>query len=205
MTRQTQLLCVLALYLAALPVLVGTIERMGHVFAQTPFEDWVNIRYFENPWVTGFHLVPGFVMLVIAPLQFFSHIRQSFPNFHKICGWAFCLTGLISGIGVLWMVIVFPALGGLLTQLVTFVLVGLMCICMATAIVFVRRRRIAQHRAFMIRAYSIALSVSTARVFIESADIFFALAFEDTFVAASAAGVAVNLLIAEWIIRSLRN
>jgi hypothetical protein len=99
------------------------------------------------------------------------------------------------------MVVVFPALGGLMTQVISFILVAALMIFLFLAIQAARRRSFQQHRAFMMRSYAIALSVSTARIFIEVSDFFFQMPFELTFVPASAAGVIVNLVAAEWILR----
>ena len=200
-SRLTELLCLLALYLVTLPVLIGTVDRMRNVILSVPFEDWVNARYFDNPFITALHLVPGFIMLAVAPTQFVSGIRRKYHFLHKAFGWAFVATGVICSLGLLWMVVVFPALGGLLTQVVSFILVGALLLFMFIAIRAARRRQFERHRAYMMRSYAIALSVSTARIFIEAAELLFQIPFEASFVAASAAGIIVNLIATEWIVR----
>ena len=174
---------------------------MRNVILSVPFEDWVNARYFDNPFITALHLIPGFIMLLVAPIQFVSGIRRKYPILHKIFGWAFVATGAICSLGLLWMVVVFPALGGLLTQVVSFILVGALLLFMFVAIRAARGRQFERHRAYMMRSYAIALSVSTARIFIEAADLVFQVPFEVSFVTASAIGVIVNLIAAEWIVR----
>lgn len=191
----------LALYLVTLPVLSGTVERMRNVILSVPLEDWVNARYLDNPFITALHLIPGFIMLLVAPIQFGFGIRRKYPILHKIFGWAFVATGAICSLGLLWMVVVFPALGGLLTQVVSFILVGALLLFMFVAIRAARGRQFERHRAYMMRSYAIALSVSTARIFIEAADLVFQVPFEMSFVTASAIGVIVNLIAAEWIVR----
>jgi uncharacterized membrane protein len=200
-SRLTEALCVVVLFLVTAPVLTGTVDRMRNVLLGVPFEDWINARYYDNPFITALHLVPGFIMLTIAPVQFVSRIRSKYPFIHKALGWVFCLTGVICSLGLLWMVVVFPALGGLMTQVVSFILVAALMIFLFLAIRAARRRSFQQHRAFMMRSYAIALSVSTARIFIEVSDFFFQMPFELTFVPASAAGVIVNLVAVEWIVR----
>lgn len=195
-----QLLTLLLLYLVSCPVLFGTVDRMIFLFSDTQLQDWVNVRYSDHPLTTAVHLIPGFLMLCVAPLQISDTLRRRYRAFHRFLGRVFCISGIVSGVGVLWMVIVFPALGGVLTQVVTFVLVFSMCAFMGIAVKAIRSRRTARHRDFMMRAYAIALSVSTARIFIELAELFFGLPFEASFVIASAAGVIVNSGIAEWII-----
>lgn len=199
--RHSKIFCLLSLYLVTLPVLIGTVDRMRDVLLRVPFEDWINVRYFDNPFITALHLVPGFIMLTVAPLQFVSDIRRKYPQFHIALGYVFCSTGVICSLGLLWMVFVFPALGGLLTQVVSSLLVAALLIFLFVAIRAARGRRFERHRAFMMRSYAIALSVSTARILIEAAGILFLVPFEASFIAASAAGVVINLVTVEWAIR----
>ncbi len=198
--RHSKILGLLSLYLVTLPVLIGTVDRMRNILLRVPFEDWINVRYFDNPFITALHLVPGFIMLTVAPLQFVSDIRRKYPLFHVVLGYVFCSTGVICSLGLLWMVVVFPALGGLLTQVVSSFLVAALLISMIVAIRAARGRRFERHRAFMMRSYAIALSVSTARILIEAAEILFQVPFEASFIAASAAGVVINLVTVEWAI-----
>lgn len=198
MFRQASTL--LLLYLISSPVLFGTVDRMLFLLSSTQLDDWVNVRYSDHPVTTVVHLVPGFLMLIVAPLQFSDALRKHARTLHRFLGRTFCISGVLSGFGVLWMVLVFPALGGLLTQVVTFVLVFSMFAFIGIAVQAIRSRQVARHRDFMMRAYAIALSVSTARIFIELADLLFGLPFEASFVVASAAGVVVNSSLVEWII-----
>ncbi|UWQ18610.1 DUF2306 domain-containing protein [Jannaschia sp. M317] len=185
------------LFLLSLPVLLGTVDRMTGMPAQVAADDWVNLRYQAHPVITALHLLPGFVMLILGPLQISEPLRRRSPGLHRWSGRVFVGAGAVSGLGVLWMVFAFPALGGALTQAVTCLLVTGMIASMTISVRAARRRRFRDHRAYMMRAYAVALSVSTARIFIEAADFAFDVPFEDSFVLASGLGVVVNLLVTE--------
>jgi uncharacterized membrane protein len=191
------------LYLVSSPVLIGSFERMAFILqyaASAAPASWLDQRYVDHLQLTALHLLPGIVFFLIAPLQFSSTLRSRARRLHRALGRLFILTGVASGLAVLWMVLVFPAVGGLLTQVVTFVLVGAMLALLGFAWRSARMRAFARHRAAMMRAYAIGLSVSTARIFIELSAWGFGLGFVDTFVIASALGVALNIAVVEWVL-----
>ena len=194
-------LVVLVLYVVSWPVISGTVARLHFVWLSSGADalPWVDQRYADHPLLTALHLMPGLLFFAIAPLQFWPALRRP-RRPHRWLGRAFMASGFLSGIGVLWMVVVFPAVGGLLTQVVTFVIVGGMLGFMAHAWRAIRARRLAAHRAAIIRAYALALSVSTARIFIDLAAWLWSTPFLDSFVFASALGVGVNAAVAEVIL-----
>lgn len=194
-------LVVLVLYVVSWPVISGTVARLHFVWLSSGADalPWVDQRYADHPLLTALHLMPGLLFFAIAPLQFWPALRRT-RRLHRWLGRAFMASGFLSGIGVLWMVVVFPAVGGLLTQVVTFVIVGGMLGFMAHAWRAIRARRLAVHRAAIIRAYALGLSVSTARIVIDLAAWLWSTPFLDSFVFASALGVGVNVAVAEVIL-----
>lgn len=93
------------------------------------------------------------------------------------------------------MVIVFPALGGLLTQGVTYAICLSMVAAMILAYRAVRRREVMLHMRWMRLAFALGLTVSTARIYIALADAVFSLPFEQSFTIASALGLGTNLIV----------
>ncbi|WP_299931622.1 DUF2306 domain-containing protein [uncultured Pelagimonas sp.] len=145
--------------------------------------------------------LPGLVFFLIGPLQFSGRLRSRHPALHLFLGRLYVTLGVASGLAVLWMVLVFPAVGGLLTQLGTFGVVAAMFACFWLAIVAVRSRQIARHRAFMIRGYALALSVSTARIGIDLSELIWGATFEMSFVPASIFGASVKIIVSEYVVR----
>jgi len=140
-------------------------------------------------------------MLLIAPLQFSIALRRRQPLLHRLLGRTFILCGFASGLGVLAMIFAFPAIGGLVTQIGTSAIIALMFVCLGLAWRFAINRDILYHRIFMMRAYALALSVSSARIFIELAAYAFSITFERAFMPASILGVLMNLAFVEYRIR----
>jgi len=143
------------------------------------------------------------VFFLLGPLQFWTRIRR-FLIVHRLLGKIYILFGIVSGVSVLWLVLVFPAIGELLTQFVTFVVISALIDFLVLAWRAAQKRDFRLNRTFMIRAYAIALSVSSAGIFIELADWLFGVPFLRSFVPASALGVALNVVVAELILRQTR-
>ena len=112
----------------------------------------------------------------------------------------FILTGVLSSLGVMWMVIAFPAVGGFLTQVVTFAMTLAMIALMDLAWRAAQQRRILRHQTAMIRAYAIGLTVSVARILIDMAEYFFDIPFEQSFTVCSGIALMINIIATEQLI-----
>lgn len=187
------------LYLVSLPVLLGTWARLAFVLEGTEGAPWLDQRYADHPLLTVLHLLPGVLFFLLAPLQFVPRLRRG--GWHRWAGRLFIASGVVSGGGVCVMVWVFPAVGGALTQWVTMAIVAAMAGFMVHGWRAIRAGRVVAHRHAMMRAYALGLSVSTTRIVIDLADWIAGIGFLDSFVAASAVGVAVNVAVTEALIR----
>ncbi|WP_424978353.1 DUF2306 domain-containing protein [Leisingera sp. S232] len=183
------------LYILCWPVLRDSIHRLW--FLSLPHEtlNYVDQRYADHPISSAVHLLPGLVFFLIGPLQFHARLRR-YRRLHRVLGYVFVVAGLFSSVGVMHMVLVFPALGGFLTQVVTYVLCLGMSGMMILAVLKIRQRDMQTHQRLMRLAFAIGMSVSTARYFIHAADTVFGVPFEQSFSVASALGVIVNLAVA---------
>ncbi len=201
MSRLKQASVMTLLYALTLPVILGGLAKMQTL--STPVgipADWITQRYLDNPIASLLHILPGLLFLLIGPLQFAPYLRQRFRALHRTIGRLFIISGIISAFAVIWMVFVFPAVGGVLTQAATTVINLTMIAFLLHAFQAARTKRFSQHRSSMIRAYAIGLSVSTARIFINAADWVFGMPFEASFTGASVIGVVLNVIVAEWVI-----
>lgn len=183
------------LYLFSLPVLIGTVLRLNHVW----FGEGGDIRYLAHPVMSTLHLLPGGVFFLLGPMQF----ARRKARWHRLRGWVFVLSAVISGGAVLAMIFAFPALGGLLTQVSTSAIVLAMFAALALGVRAARARRIVEHRAMMIRAYGLGLTVAAARWLIQAAGIA-GVPFETSFVVASAIGAALTVASVELVLRRER-
>src|SRR5262249_43218099 len=48
-----------------------------------------NQRYYDHPYLTLCHIVPGFLFMTLGPLQFMAGIRNRWLDFHRWCGRVF--------------------------------------------------------------------------------------------------------------------
>ncbi|KIC19169.1 DUF2306 domain-containing protein [Leisingera sp. ANG-DT] len=183
------------LYLLSWPVLRDSFDRLLFLFQPHDGLPLVDQRYADHPLASAVHLIPGIVFFLIGPLQFSPVVRRRFPKAHRALGQVFILSGVISSLGVMHMVMVFPALGGVLTQAVTFAICISLMAAMAFAYRFARLRKFGMHMRLMRLAFALGLTVSTARVYIELANQLLSVPFEQSFTAASAVGLVTNLAV----------
>jgi hypothetical protein len=185
-------LTMVLLYALCWPVMRDSLHKLWFLTQPHGALNYVDQRYADHPVSSALHLMPGLIFFLIGPVQFHPGVRR-FRRLHRGFGYMFVGTGLLSSVGVMHMVLVFPALGGLLTQVVTWVLCAGMSGAMILAVLKIRQREMKTHHRLMRLAFAIGLSVSTARYFIHAAEALFGLGFEQSFSLASALGVIVNL------------
>lgn len=174
------------------PVLGDSFARMHFVLQNHEALPYVDERYAQHPMLTLLHLLPGVAFFLIGPLQFNPVVRRRIL-LHRIAGRVFVASGVVSSLGVMAMVLVFPALGGWLTISVTWGICLAMMGAMFLAVQAVRHRNLNRHELLMRLAFSLGLSVSTARIYITGAEVLFGISFVDSFAFASALGVWTNL------------
>lgn len=148
------------------------------------------------------HGVTGTAFAVLGAFQFPTALRSSRRTWHRRTGRVLVPLGLVAAMSALWLTLFYPNLhdtGALLTAIrLTFGTA--MAASIAVAYTAIRRRKIARHRAWMIRAYALALGVST-QIFTLG---FGQAIFGDTELSTAlliGAGWVINLAVAEWVIR----
>ena len=161
-----------------------------------------NERFVEMPVPVVVHIISASLYLVVGAFQFVPRLRR--VRWHRIAGRALVPLGLAAAMSGLWMSVFYdlpPSDGDLLlafrllfgTGMVLAILLGL-----AAAL----RRDFGRHRAWMMRGYAIGLGAGTQVL----TNVPWLLAFgepgEFTRALLMAAGWVINLVIAEWIIRS---
>ncbi len=121
-------------------------------------------RYYAHPYLTLVHLVPGFLFMVLGPIQFWPAVRNRWIRFHRFSGRVWMIAALVGVTTALLFVGVLPVFGNFSTQVVVVFASVMFLICLATGYVRIRQGRIAQHREWMIRTFAIGLGISTFRV-----------------------------------------
>lgn len=147
--------------------------------------------------LTMVHIIPGALFLILAPLQFVPGIRAKHLEVHRWMGRILVATGLAIGISALLMSFKMN-IGGPNETAATTLYAIVFLICLMQAYRYIRRKEVARHREWMIRAYGVGLGVATTRPIVgmffafrrltpqEFLGIAFWLGFSITFLAAEA-------------------
>ncbi|HET6175868.1 MAG TPA: DUF2306 domain-containing protein [Candidatus Sulfotelmatobacter sp.] len=112
--------------------------------------------------LTLIHILPGALFLVLTPLQFVAGIREKHLEVHRWMGRVLVVSGLIIGVSALVMSYTMN-IGGPNETAATTLFAMLFLFCLIKAYRHIRRREVARHREWMIRAFGIGLGVATTR------------------------------------------
>jgi len=169
----------------------------------------VNARYFESPLAVLVHGSSGIGFFLTVPLQFSPAFRQKHPRWHRVSGRIALLSAYLMAASGVWLhhVLTPEELG---MRYMGLVIVSL-CMVLAFTLAFyhVLKRQITAHRRWMYRAVAVSLAVVTP-LFIEilaaltlgQAETFRPLLAQLLHDYDRLTGLAINLLIAEWLIRT---
>ncbi len=119
---------------------------------------------FLTHWNAAFlHLIPGMIFVLLVPLQFSARIRSRRPALHRWSGRALVTIAFVTGLSGMFFGVLYPSYGK--TEAVTIAIFGVVFLfSLARAVVEIRRRNVALHREWMIRAYAAALAIATVRI-----------------------------------------
>lgn len=147
------------------------------------------------------HIVSVIVYAVLGAFQFSARLRRRRNGWHRRAGRLLVVAGLAVALSAVWMTLFYPRSdGGDLLFVFRLLAASGMVVSIVLGFQAIRRRDIAQHRAWMTRAYAIALGAGTqvftlgiAKAIIGSSDLSIALL----------QGIAwvINLAVAEMFIR----
>ncbi len=120
-------------------------------------------RFAAHPLVALLHVVPGGIFLTLALLQFSTSVRSRYLQFHRWSGRVLVLVAFVAGLSGFYFGLLMPY-GGLSEAIATALFGGLFLAAISRAFIAVRRHQLARHREWMIRAFAIAIGISTVRV-----------------------------------------
>jgi uncharacterized membrane protein len=123
-----------------------------------------NPRAVIDPVPIALHILGSSVFCLAGAVQFLPSLRRHRPAFHRALGRVVAAAGCVSALTGLWMTVIyaFPqALQGPLLYAARFSLSLAMVALIAWAVVAIRSRKLAAHRAAMIRAYAIGQGAAT--------------------------------------------
>jgi uncharacterized membrane protein len=186
--------------LGTVPVIAGSlrlVELSGAADTMPP-----DARYTASPLPVVLHIVGATVFAIVGAFQFAPRFRRRHPRWHRRAGRVLVLAGMTVALSALWLNQFFPKEGAtrevLYPMRVAFG--AAMLVTIALGFVAIRKRRIAQHRAWMIRGYAIGLVAGTQVFTLGFGQLIFGHGELSTALLMGAAW-AINLAVAERAIR----
>lgn len=187
--------------LSAIPIASGAfrLSQLAGGAAITP----ANARFFASPLPVVLHIVSVSLYALLGAFQFVPSLRRRRRGWHRAAGWLLIPNGLIVALSGLWMTLFYrmPAHDGALVYALRLLFGSAMLLSLLRGVVALRRRAFAQHGSWMLRAYAIGMGAGTQVI-----TGMVAAGFADPPTKLSrallmGAGWAINLALAEWIIR----
>jgi hypothetical protein len=193
---------VLLVLLSLVPALAGTarLAELARGAEITP----ANARFFAMPLPVVLHILAVIPFSIVGAFQFSPAFRRRRRGWHRAAGRLLAPCGLVAALTGLWMARFYPwpPGDGQVLYLERLVVGSAMVVSIVLALLAVRRRDFTSHGAWMIRGYALGMGAGTQ-----------VLTHLPWFVLVDrhpgelpralmmGAGWAINVVIAEWIIR----
>ena len=199
--RGEWLVIALLIALSALPVGAGAVRLAGLASGAEITPE--NARFFAAPVPVVLHILSVSVYCVLGAFQFSPGIRRRRPGWHRGAGRLLVPLGLVAALSGLWLTQFYPPVDhdGPLLYVIRLVVGSAMVLFICLGLAAIRRRDIARHRAWMMRGYAIGLGAGTQALTHLPYFLFEGIQGELSRALAMGAGWAINLAVAEWIIR----
>ena len=163
-----------------------------------------NARFFAVPLPVVIHILSASLFCILGAFQFAPGFRRRRPGWHRRAGRLLVVCGLAAGLSGLWMTQfypLYPHLQGELLYGFRMLFGSAMVLSIALALAAIRRRGIAQHRAWIIRGYAIGQGAGTQALVGLPWLLIFGKPSELNNALMMGACWVINLAVAEWIIR----
>ncbi len=188
--------------LSVVPAVAGT-ARLAQLAGGAPATP-EDVRFFAAPLPVVLHLLAVIPYSLVGALQFSRGLRRRHRAWHRAAGRVLAALGLVAAVTGLWMAHYYPwpPWDGYALYVIRLVVGAAMAASILLALAAVRRRDFTAHGAWMTRAYALGLGAGTQ-----------VLTHLPWFVLAEGkpgqlpravmmgAGWAINVVVAEWIIR----
>ncbi|HEU4322719.1 MAG TPA: DUF2306 domain-containing protein [Roseiflexaceae bacterium] len=188
--------------LSAIPIAAGVfrLTQLAGGAAITP----ANARFFASPLPVALHIVSVTLYSLLGAFQFVPSLRHRRRGWHRAAGRIAIPSGLLAALSGLWMTLFgrLPAYDGGLVYGLRLLFGLAMLFSLLLGVVALRRRDFAQHGGWMLRGYAIGLGAGTQVLTGFVAALIADPPTEHSRALMLGAGWAINLAVAEWIIRT---
>jgi uncharacterized membrane protein len=199
-TRSTGWVPFALVALVVVPAIAGSLRLLE--LAGGPQLVAVNARMTASPVPVVVHIISAVAYAVLGAFQFSAALRRRRPRWHRVAGRVLVVLGLAVAFSALWMTLFYPRQPGTGELAYAFRLAfgSGMAASIVLGLTAIRRRDIARHRAWMTRAYALALGAGT-QVFTQGVGQAVFGTSELTTDLCLGAAWAINLAVAEYVIR----
>jgi uncharacterized membrane protein len=186
------------LLLSVIPVVAGAL-RLVEV-AGGPHLLPANPRLGASPIPLVVHVLASAAYACAGAFQFPRRLRRRHPTWHRRAGRVLAVAAMLVAASALWMTLFSTgAPGGHLLRAVRILVAVTMGAAVVLGVTAVRRRNLPAHRAWMIRAYALALGAGTQTVTQGVGQACFGPGDLSTAWSLTA-GWLINAAVAEWVI-----
>ncbi len=161
-----------------------------------------NPRISASPLPVVVHIVCAVGFAALGAFQFSAALRRRRPGWHRVAGRVLVLLGLAVAFSGLWMTLFYPRQPGTgeLSYLFRLAFGSGMAASIILGLTAIRGGDVAGHRAWMTRAYALALGAGTQVFTLGIGKAVFGTS-ELTYDLCLGAGWVINLAVAEYVIR----
>ncbi|MDQ6675650.1 MAG: DUF2306 domain-containing protein [Chloroflexota bacterium] len=186
--------------LIVIPAIAGSLRLVE--LAGGPHLMPANPRITASPVPVIVHIVCAVLYAVLGAFQFSTGLRRRWPVWHRVAGRVLVVLGLAVALSALWMTAFYPRVpGGALAHVFRLAFGTGMAASIILGFNAIRRRDIANHRAWMARAYALALGAGTQALTLGIGKAVFGTS-ELNIALMLGAGWGINLAVVEYIIRT---
>jgi uncharacterized membrane protein len=189
--------------LSLVPAIAGTV-RLAQLAGGAEITP-ENARFFAAPLPVVLHIPAVVVYSILGAFHFSPGFRRRHRSWHRAAGRILAVCGLVAALSGLWMAHVYPwpAGDGEVVYVERLVFGTAMVLSIFLGLYAIKRRDFASHGAWMIRAYAIGLGAGTQVL----THLPWFLLMEGKpgelpRAVMMGAGWVINVVVAEWIIRS---
>ena len=185
--------------LSLIPVVAGSLRVLE--IAGGPQLLPTNPRIDAMPAPVVVHIAAAGVFALVGALQLPARFRRRRPGWHRRTGRLLVGAGMLVALSGLWMTLFYTgAPGGDLLWAVRLLVGAATAASIVLGVAAIRRRDVAAHSAWMIRAYALAVAAGT-QVFTQGAGEAVLGTSELSTAVSVSSGWVINAVVAEWVIR----
>ena len=191
--------------LALVPTVAGVVRLVGIAIGEATLPD--HERMSAQPLPVIVHIVSSLWFFVVGAFQFSPGLRRRKSAWHRASGRVLAPLGIVSAATGLWMTLLFPPGkdDGSILWGMRIVVGSAMIAFIAAGLLAVRRRDFGAHGRWMTRGYALGIGAGTQVFTMMPYTLVEGLQTPSGRALFMGAGWAINVVIAEWVIRRRRS